>query len=142
MFLLQFKILYYMYHVQGYSTCWHAIIGFIYHQVQKDIQMYCNSHTCTCIKSVWTLILIGPLIHWNIRNQEHLLVISNYFYLCQNPNLIKIRCLTGSPFLICHSVGELMEPNYRSHVNDSMCASSNENGNCEDMKVLLNCFEC
>ena len=91
MFLLQFKILYYMYHVQGYSTCWHAIIGFIYHQVQKDIQMYCNSHTCTCIKSVWTLILIGPLIHWNIRNQEHLLVISNYFYLCQNPNLIKIR---------------------------------------------------
>ena len=56
-------------------------------------------------------------------------------------NLIKIRSLTCSPWLICRGVGVLKKAHDGSDASDPYI-SVNENGDCGNMKVLLNCFAC
>ena len=43
---------------------------------------------------------------------------------------------------IYRGMGDLKKPHCRSQVSDPMYQPSNENGNCETMKVLLNCSAC
>ena len=57
-----------------------------------------------------------------------------------NPNLIKIRFLTCSRLLL-RRTHVLRKSHYRSHASEHM-NHPNENGNCETMKMSLNCFAC
>jgi len=45
---------------------------------------------------------------------------------------------------ICHGACEVWNPHYWSHAiaGDHSYVPSNDNGDCESMKVLLNCFSC
>ena len=56
----------------------------------------------------------------------------------KHTNLIKITSLTRSLLLVCHDVEDLRKHHYRSNASDLNYVPSNENGDCEIMKVLLN----
>ena len=101
---------------------------------RKSLHLYVNS-------DMGNILYYAPKcdhrIHWyKPVNSFKLFCLS-----CVTSILIKMRSLTCSFWLICCGLGDEDILYYRSHASHPIL-SSKENGDCETIKVWLNCFKC